>query len=85
MIGDFILAVIAIMAGIIGVKNSLSSYMIVNNTFGSLSAMIVNVAISMFLFFAINAELFNTAAPGVIIQLAGWKLDSPIFFLTYTQ
>lgn len=83
VIGGLVLAVIALLAGIIGVRNRLSSYMIINKSFGVLGSRIVNVALalSMFLFFAINAELFNDAAQGVFKELVGWELQGPIFLI----
>ncbi|MEN0108037.1 MAG: cytosine permease [Pseudomonas sp.] len=83
VLGGLVLAVIATLAGFIGVRNRLSSYMIINKTFGVLGARVVNLALalSMFLFFAVNAELFNDAAQGVFKELVGWELQGPVFLI----
>ncbi len=83
VLGGLILALIATASGVVGVKNRLSSYMIINATFGTFGARAVNLtlSLSMFLFFAINAELFNEAMHGAWIELTGNDLQGPFFLI----
>ena len=59
--GSLILSLMAVPAAIVGVRTRLSSYMIVEHTFGSVGAKAINFALGLFLlgWYAVTAELFG--------------------------
>ena len=59
--GSLILSLMAVPAAIVGVRTRLSSYMIVEHTFGSVGAKVINFALGLFLlgWYAVTAELFG--------------------------
>ena len=83
LIGGFIISTVALMTGIIGVRNRLSSYMILRYPFGLAGSNLINfcLSLSMFGWFGVNVYLFAQAASGLCqalfdTQLADWVFIS---------
>ena len=61
IIGALILSVMSVPASVVGVRSRLSSYMIVEHTFGFVGAKFINLCFGIFLlgWYAVTAELFG--------------------------
>jgi len=61
VVGSLILSLMAVPAAVVGVRTRLSSYMIVEHTFGAVGAKFINFALGLFLlgWYAVTAELFG--------------------------
>ncbi len=72
-----ILSILAAVTGMIGVRTRLSTYMILNRSFGVRGALVVNAVIGCALlgWFGITAELFAGAMQSAVSQLSG--IESP--------
>ena len=83
LVGGFILAVIGSITGIVGVRNRLSSYMLIRLTFGETGSMLVNLAIafSMFGWFGVNVYLFGDAGSGLWFMLTQQVVENWVFIL----
>ena len=81
--GGLILAIIGTVAGIVGLRNRLSTYMLIRFSFGLQGAKIVNIcmALSMFGWFGVNVYLFGQAASGLCLSLSGIELKPWVFVL----
>ena len=71
VIGGLVLATLGFITGIVGVRNRLSSYMLIRMAFGELGSKAVNLCIAMSLFgwFGVNVYLFGDAGSGLWSQL----------------
>ena len=81
--GGLILAIIGTVAGIVGLRNRISTYMLMRFSFGLQGAKIVNIcmALSMFGWFGVNVYLFGQAASGLCLSLSGIELKPWVFVL----
>ena len=81
--GGLILAIIGTVAGIVGLRNRISTYMLMRFSFGLQGAKIVNIcmALSMFGWFGVNVYLFGQAASGLCLSLSGSELKPWVFVL----
>ncbi|MDX1480629.1 MAG: cytosine permease [Woeseiaceae bacterium] len=73
--GALILSVMSVPASIVGARSRLSSYMIIEHTFGSVGAKLINFAFGLFLlgWYAVTADLFGRTlyvAAGSLTTLA---------------
>ena len=82
--GGVILATIGSIAGLVGLRNRLSTYMLVRFSFGLQGSKLVNVcmALSLFGWFGVNVYLFGQAAGGLWLSLTGTELERWVFILT---
>ena len=82
--GGLILAIIGSVAGMVGLRNRLSTYMLMRFSFGLQGSKIVNVcmALSLFGWFGVNVYLFGQAADGLWLSLTGIELKHWVFVLT---
>lgn len=82
--GGLILTVIGSIVGMVGLRNRLSTYMLMRFSFGSQGAKLVNIcmALSLFGWFGVNVYLFGQAAGGLWLSYTGIELKSWIFILT---
>ena len=82
--GGLILATIGSVVGMVGLRNRLSTYMLMRFSFGLQGAKIVNVcmALSLFGWFGVNVYLFGQAAGGLWLSLTGIELHRWVFVLT---
>ena len=82
--GGMILAIIGSVVGLVGLRNRLSTYMLIRFSFGSQGAKLVNVcmALSLFGWFGVNVYLFGQAASGLWLSLTGIELKRWVFVLT---
>ncbi|MFK7830265.1 MAG: cytosine permease [Congregibacter sp.] len=79
VIGAVILSLMSVPAAIVGAKTRLSSYMIIEHTFGYAGAKVVNLCFGFFLlgWYAVTAELFGrtlflAAADAIALQIPEW-------------
>ena len=93
IIGALILSLMSIPAAIVGVRSRLSSYMIIEHTFGYAGAKFVNFWFAVFLlgWYAVTAELFGRTlflAAGELTTLAvpewGWTVMSSAIVIVTT-
>ncbi len=93
LIGALILSLMSIPAAIVGVRSRLSSYMIIEHTFGYAGAKFVNFWFAVFLlgWYAVTAELFGRTlflAAGELTSLAvpewGWTVMSSAIVIVTT-
>ena len=79
--GGIIVMLIGTAAGLVGVRNRLSTYMLIRFSFGLRGSRLVNLcmALSLFGWFGVNVYLFSQAASGLFISLAGIELDRWVF------
>ena len=79
--GGLILAVIGSIAGLVGLHNRLSTYMLMRFSFGMHGAKLVAfcMALSLFGWFGVNVYLFGQAAEGLWVTLTGIELARWIF------
>ena len=82
--GGLILAIIGSVAGLVGLRNRLSTYMLMRFSFGLQGSKIINVcmALSLFGWFGVNVYLFGQAADGLWLSLTGIELERWVFVLT---
>ena len=82
--GGIIVTLIGTMAGMVGLKNRLSTYMLIRFSFGLHGAVLVNLcmALSMFGWFGVNVYLFGQAAGGLFLSLTGIGLEHWVFVLS---
>jgi cytosine permease len=81
VIGALILSVMSVPAAIVGVKSRLSSYMIVEHTFGYVGAKFVNFWFAVFLlgWYAVTAELFGRTLFLAAGDLTSLTLAEPVY------
>ncbi|MCR8924222.1 cytosine permease [Dasania sp. GY-MA-18] len=81
--GGLILALFGFITGLVGVRNRLSSYMLIRLSFGEKGSQLVNICIafSMFGWFGVNVYLFGDAGAGLWALFAEQALPSWIFVL----
>lgn len=82
--GGIIVMLVGTIAGMAGLRNRLSTYMLIRISFGSHGAVLVNLcmALSMFGWFGVNLYLFGQAAGGLCLSLTGIELEHWVFVLT---
>ena len=82
--GGIILAIIGSVAGLVGLRNRLSTYMLIRFSFGLQGSKLVNVcmALSLFGWFGVNVYLFGQAAGGLWLSLTKIELERWVFVLT---
>ena len=83
MLGGLIVAAIGTAVGIVGVRNRLSTYMLLAHPFGVRGAVLVNLcmALSLFGWFGVNVHLFGQAGSELILALADYRVESWVFVL----
>lgn len=81
VIGALILSLMSVPASIVGVKARLSSYMIVEHTFGYVGAKFVNFWFGIFLlgWYAVTAELFGRTLFLAAGELTSLTLAEPVY------
>ena len=81
--GGLILAVLGSVAGLVGLRNRLSTYMLMRFSFGLHGSKIVNVcmALSLFGWFGVNVYLFGQAAERLWFSLTGIESGRWVFVL----
>lgn len=81
IIGALVLSLMSIPASIVGVKARLSSYMIVEHTFGYVGAKFVNFWFGIFLlgWYAVTAELFGRTLFLAADELTSLTLAEPVY------
>jgi cytosine permease len=81
LIGALILSIMSVPAAIVGVKARLSSYMIVEHTFGYVGAKFVNFWFGVFLlgWYAVTAELFGRTLFIAASDLTSLSLADPVY------
>lgn len=79
--GAMILSIMSVPASIVGVKTRLSSYMIVEHTFGYLGAKFVNFWLGLFLlgWYALTAELFGETLYIAARELTTLTTPEPVY------
>ena len=79
--GGLIVAVIGTAVGLVGVRNRLSTYMLLAHPFGVRGAVLVNLclALSLFGWFGVNVHLFGQAGSELTAALADYPVDSRVF------
>ena len=83
LVGGLIVAVIGTAVGIVGVRNRLSTYMLLAHPFGVRGAVLVNLcmALSLFGWFGVNVHLFGQAGSELTLALTDYRLGSWVFVL----
>ncbi len=81
VLGSLILSVMSIPAAIVGAKTRLSSYMIIEHTFGYAGAKIVNSWFGLVLlgWYAVTAELFGRTLYLASLELTSLLIPEPVF------
>lgn len=81
--GGVIVTLIGTVAGMVGLRNRLSTYMLIRFSFGARGSVLVNLcmALSMFGWFGVNVYLFGQAAGGLFQSLTGIEAAHWIFLL----
>jgi cytosine permease len=81
VVGALILSVMSVPASVVGAKTRLSSYMIVEHTFGYAGAKFVNFCFGLFLlgWYAVTAELFGHTLFLAAEQLTSLTLSEPAY------
>lgn len=81
VIGALILSVMSIPASIVGARSRLSSYMIIEHTFGSVGAKFINFAFGLFLlgWYAVTADLFGRTLFVAASSLTTLVLDEWVY------
>ena len=79
--GAMILSVMSVPAAIVGSRTRLSSYMIIEHTFGYVGAKFVNFWFGIFLlgWYAVTAELFGRTLFLAAGELTTWTLAEPVY------
>jgi cytosine permease len=79
--GAMILSMMSVPAAIVGAKTRLSSYMIIEHTFGYAGAKFVNFWFGIFLlgWYAVTAELFGRTLYLAAGELTTWMLAEPVY------
>ena len=82
-IGGLGLALLGSIAGLVGLRNRLSTYMLLRFSFGLRGSKVVNLcmALSLFGWFGVNVHLFGEAAAGLWLSLSGTRADTWLFVL----
>ena len=82
--GGIIVAIIGSIAGLVGLRNRLSTYMLMRFSFGLQGSKLVNLcmALSLFGWFGVNVYLFGQAASGLLLSLTGIEMKHWVFVLT---
>ena len=83
LLGGLIITVVAVLTGIIGIRNRLSSYMILRYPFGLQGSKLINLclSLSMFGWFGVNVYLFSQAADGLWQSLFDSQLPEWMFII----
>ena len=81
--GGIIVTLIGTAAGLVGLRNRLSTYMLIRFSFGLQGSKLVNLcmALSLFGWFGVNVYLFGQAAGGLFLSLTGIELQRWVFIL----
>ena len=84
VIGSLIVAVVGTVVGLVGVRNRLSTYMLLRYSFGPRGAVLVNLcmALSLFGWFGVNVHLFGQAGSELFESLTGIRPQRWIFVLS---
>jgi cytosine permease len=79
--GALILSVMSVPAAIVGARTRLSSYMIIEHTFGYAGAKFVNFWFGLFLlgWYAVTAELFGRTLYLAAAELTSWTIAEPVY------
>ena len=79
--GAMILSVMSVPAAIVGARTRLSSYMIIEHTFGYAGAKFVNFWFGIFLlgWYAVTAELFGRTLYLAAGELTSWTVGEPVY------
>ncbi len=79
--GAMILSVMSVPAAIVGARTRLSSYMIIEHTFGYAGAKFVNFWFGIFLlgWYAVTAELFGRTLYLAAGELTSWTVAEPVY------
>ena len=79
--GAMILSVMSVPAAIVGARTRLSSYMIIEHTFGYAGAKFVNFWFGIFLlgWYAVTAELFGRTLYLAAAELTSWTIAEPVY------
>lgn len=79
--GAMILSVMSVPAAIVGARTRLSSYMIIEHTFGYAGAKFVNFWFGIFLlgWYAVTAELFGRTLYLAAIELTSWTFAESVY------
>jgi cytosine permease len=83
IVGALILSIMSVPAAIVGMKARLSSYMIIEHTFGYVGAKFVNLLFGVFLlgWYAVTAELFGRTLFLAAGDLTSLTLAEPVYTL----
>jgi len=79
--GALILSILSVPASIVGARSRLSSYMIIEHTFGAVGAKLVNLLFGLFLlgWYAVTAELFGRTLYLAAVELTPLLLDQWVY------
>ena len=83
LIGSLILAVLAVLTGIVGTRTRVSTYVLARSSFGIIGARLVALVVSTALFgwFAVLAGVFGTALKEITLELFALDLPESIFIV----
>ena len=83
LLAALILSLMSIPAAIVGSASRLSSYMIIEHTFGYVGAKIINLAFGIFLlgWYAVTAELFGRTLYLTAAEMGFGLLSEPVYLL----
>ena len=83
VVGALILSLLSVPASVVGVKSRLSSYMIVEHTFGYVGAKFVNFWFGLFLlgWYAVTAELFGRTLFLAAEELTSLAIAEPVYII----
>ncbi|MDX1406181.1 MAG: cytosine permease, partial [Woeseiaceae bacterium] len=81
LLGALILSIMSVPAAIVGARTRLSSYMIIEHTFGYVGAKFVNFWFGIFLlgWYAVTAELFGRTLYLASLELTNWVIAEPVY------
>lgn len=82
--GGIIVAIIGAVAGMVGLRNRISTYMLLRFSFGLQGSRLVNLcmALSLFGWFGVNVYLFSQAARELLFSLTAVEVQPWCFVLT---
>ena len=83
LIGSLILAVMAVLTGIVGTRTRVSTYVLARSSFGIVGARLVAlvVATALFGWFAVLAGVFGTALKEITLELFAVDLSESVFIV----